>query len=120
MVERLILCDLKGAVELGQYGKTHPDRVKVFPDVPGVMVVVRELMRSWTQGWTRWQGAAGRVGEVRASSSWLMRPSGDFNESHRLPAPTMKEDYEAQVGTLIRCDGIDSGAAARFGLAATS
>jgi DNA segregation ATPase FtsK/SpoIIIE-like protein len=49
MVERLILCDLKGAVELGQYGKTHPDRVKVFRDVPGVMVVVRELMRSWTR-----------------------------------------------------------------------
>jgi hypothetical protein len=69
MVERLILCDLKGAVELGQYGKAHPRSCESL----GVMVVVRELMRSWTQGWTRWQGAVGRVGEVRASSSWLMR-----------------------------------------------
>jgi hypothetical protein len=45
MVERVICCDLKGAVELGQYQKSHPDRVKVVHDVAGVMTVVVELVK---------------------------------------------------------------------------
>jgi hypothetical protein len=64
VVSRIYACDLKGGVELSQYGRTHPDRVTVVKDVAGVMRTVADLVALLrlrldimdAKGWKTWRG----------------------------------------------------------------
>jgi hypothetical protein len=64
VVSRIYAADLKGGVELSQYGRTHADRVTVVRDVASVMSTVRDLVALLhlrldimdAKRWKTWQG----------------------------------------------------------------